>query len=82
MSHFYGTLKGQRGQATRCGSKSSGITTQTASWAGAVEVSAWHDTRTETDMVEVRLIPWRNGAGTKRLLYRGPVNGGPPGRAV
>ena len=79
MSHFYGTLKDHRGEATRCGTKSSGITTQTASWAGAVEVAAWHDEKADVDMVEVGFIPW-NGSGTRRILYRGPINGEPEGR--
>jgi hypothetical protein len=34
MSHFYGTLKGEAGPATRRGSKNSGLTTEAASWAG------------------------------------------------
>jgi len=36
MSHFYGTLQGNRGEATRCGTKKSGIETYAASWKGAI----------------------------------------------
>lgn len=32
MSHFYGYLKGNRGQTTRCGSKASGINAHIRSW--------------------------------------------------
>ena len=74
MSHFYGTLQGNRGSATRCGSKESGITTYTASWEGAVRTAAYYDEQTNTDMVIVELVPW-HGAGTERRLYSGPISG-------
>jgi len=32
MSYFYGYLRGTRGQATRCGSKKSGIEAHIRSW--------------------------------------------------
>lgn len=32
MSHFYGYLQGHRGEATRCGSANSGITSTIKSW--------------------------------------------------
>lgn len=38
MSHFYGYLQGCRGQATRCGSKDSGINAQIQSWDNKVVV--------------------------------------------
>ena len=47
MSHFYGTIRGQAGQATRRGSKSSGLTTEAASWNGVVRVTLDH--RNEKD---------------------------------
>jgi hypothetical protein len=43
MAHFYGTINGQRGQASRLGGKASGLTTYAASWQGAVKVSLWYD---------------------------------------
>jgi hypothetical protein len=39
MSHFYGFLSGNRGEATRCGSKSSGINAHIKSWNNDVEAS-------------------------------------------
>lgn len=75
MAHFYGTLEGNRGRATRCGTKGSGVLTQTASWSGAVRVSAWYDEKADRDMVDVSLIQWHNGAGVNRLLYSGPISG-------
>ncbi len=75
MSHFYGTLQGSRGGATRCGTKSSGIDVIAASWRGCVRVSVYFNEETQQDMAIVELAPWR-GQGVRRELYHGPVNGG------
>lgn len=50
MAHFYGTIKGQRGQASRLGGKTSGLETYAASWQGAVSVRLWVDEATGKDM--------------------------------
>jgi len=74
MSHFYGTLQGSKGQTTRQGTKKSGIESRTASWQGAVRVSAFHDEETGEDWVEVRLEQWQSvGQLPSKLLYRGPI---------
>ena len=69
MSQFYGTLSGQsRTTATRRGSAKSGVTTQAASYAGAIEVHAF-----ELDGKEhfrVSMIPWQ-GAGDRETLCSG-----------
>jgi hypothetical protein len=72
MAHFYGTIQGNRGQASRLGSKNSGFHTIAASWEGAVVTRLWHDEESGVDWCEVRLSTW-GGMGTERLLYRGPV---------
>ena len=36
MSHFYGIIRGNRGNATRCGSKDSGIHATIKSWDNTV----------------------------------------------
>lgn len=33
MAHFYGRIQGNRGEATRCGSKNSGINATVESWS-------------------------------------------------
>jgi len=38
MSHFYGSLKGSRGEATRQGTRASGITSHTRGWHLGVRV--------------------------------------------
>ena len=72
MAHFYGTLQGGRGRSTRTGYKTTGLHTVAASWQGAVSVDLSH--KDGRDMVEVRFRPWE-GAGTDRLIYKGPVDG-------
>lgn len=76
MSHFYATARGHRGQATRTGSKNSGIETYAASWSGAVRVTLWWNCEDEKDWATVYLVPW-NGKGILKLLYNGPVDRSP-----
>lgn len=72
MSHFYGTVQGNRGEGSRGGSKASGMTTYCASWEGAVRCYAWHDKEKSKDMVRVEKTPW-HGHGESRLLYVGEI---------
>ena len=73
MSHFYGTLQGARGPASRCGSKGSGICTHAASWEGAVCANVYLEN--DIDWARVSLTTWQ-GRGINMLLYDGPVGGG------
>ena len=74
MAHFYGKLAGARGEATRLGSKASGLAITAASWEGAVCVTLTYDEGQQCDVARVELIPWR-GVGTSRVLYVGQVDG-------
>jgi hypothetical protein len=72
MAHFYGKIQGQRGRASRLGSKASGLDVTAASWQGAVSITLRE--RDGIDYATVELVTW-NGAGTNRVLYDGPVDG-------
>jgi len=74
MAHFYGRIKGARGEVTRLGGIASGMKTTAASWEGAVCVSLYYDMETKSDFVRVTLQPWK-GCGVFKELYNGPVNG-------
>jgi hypothetical protein len=74
MAHFYGRIRGSRGEATRAGTRKSGYMATVASWQGAVVTRLWHDEGTGLDMAVVELTDWR-GAGVNRVLYEGPVGG-------
>jgi hypothetical protein len=73
MSHFYGSLKGTKGEATRCGDKKNGLCTYAASWSGAVKVDLTHR-EDGVDWASVYLVPWQ-GSGVTLRLYEGPVCG-------
>ena len=79
MSHFYGTLTGQAGEATRCGSKGSGVRTIAASWSGAIQVSLWYNARTGQDEYTVARVPW-SGRGDIKIIATGIVGGGAQSR--
>lgn len=70
MSHFYGTLQGARGEATRCGHKNSGMETYAASWNGAIRTVLFHEDG--KDKFRVEMVEWR-GSGKYRLLAIGEV---------
>lgn len=72
MSYFYGTLQGSRGQATRCGTKNSGVTTQAASWNGAVQVDLWYDKEKDVERYRVYQVSW-HGKGVHQILAEGVV---------
>jgi hypothetical protein len=72
MAHFYGSIKGGRGQATRLGTKNSGMTAVVASWEGAVVIDAYHDPKTGKDMVSIAKTPWQ-GAGEAKEVYSGKI---------
>lgn len=75
MAHFYGSVQGARGEASRLGHKSSGMATTAASWKGSVHTYLYEEGG--VDMCRVELRPW-NGAGVNRLLYEGPINAPAP----
>ena len=70
MSHFYGTLQGSRGQATRCGTKNSGITTYAAGWQGAIRVYVYQDEQGR-DKFTVNLVPWKYSGGQDCVIAEG-----------
>lgn len=74
MSHFYGTMKGTRGMATRCGTKASGMTTVAASWNGAIRTEVFHDAATGQDRFRILETRW-HGAGTDRVIAEGIIGG-------
>lgn len=43
MAHFRGTIQGARGEASRLGHKTSGLTTTNNGWHQGVKVRAWVD---------------------------------------
>lgn len=77
MSHFYGTLRGNRGEATRCGEQGSGIHTVAASWKGCIVVDLHHDKATGEDRYTVRQGVW-HGAGIHEVIAEGVIGRSKP----
>ncbi len=75
MAHFYGSVKGSRGEATRLGGKGAGMRTTAASWSGAIHTRLYVDDDGH-DCVRVYETTW-NGAGVDREIYRGRVGVAP-----
>lgn len=70
MARFYGTVQGQRGEATRLGH--SGLTSTTRSYAGSVIVMMY----LERDVEYVRIgVGERSTSCIDYTLYDGPVKG-------
>jgi len=72
MSHFYGSVKGNRGEATRGGSKNSGYKSYAAGWGGGIEVRLWHDPDGGKDHYTVCQVS-HCGKGIEREIARGIV---------
>lgn len=53
MSHFYAEIRGNRGEATRCGSKDSGIRGHIRGWNVGAEVICYYDKERGVDVCQV-----------------------------
>lgn len=71
MAHFYGVLRGSRGEATKTGGKSSGLVTQAAGWGGCIRTHVWHDDETGKDMYRITIEPWHGSGGATQEIARG-----------
>jgi len=72
MAHFYGTLQGNRGEATRMGTKNSGVDTVAASWRGCIRVYLTHNEETGEDEFRVEQGNW-HGHGCYEIIAEGIV---------
>lgn len=71
MAHFYGTVQGAGGMASRLGGANTGLRTRAASWQGAITVEL--SIRNGVDWAHVAMDT-HGGAGRNRVLYSGPIN--------
>ena len=70
MSAFYGMIQGNRGAATRSGSKASGYTSSCQSWDGSVRTDMWYNDKDEL-MVCIGLCTNGSSTYTDKTLFRG-----------
>ena len=75
MSHYYSSIQGHRGEATRCGTRSSGITANATGWDIGGTVSMRYDPLLSTDVVTFTLTGGSNGRTTRKVASFAIVNG-------
>lgn len=76
MAHFRGVIQGQRGEASRLGSRRLETTAQ--AWGGQITVVLWQETLGDTPGDYVRITVEDNPAeygsqGVAHTLYYGPL---------
>ena len=67
MSHFYSRIQGSKGEATRCGTKSSGIRAEATGWNVGTVASLRYDATLDKDVVQIYLTHGSNGARSQLL---------------
>jgi hypothetical protein len=55
MAHFRGTVQGMKGEASRCGSKASGMRVTANGWDIGATVELSHDPKTGKDTVVISI---------------------------
>lgn len=75
MAHFYSRIQGNKGEATRCGSKASGIRAVATGWdiGGIVEVS--YSEYIKTDVVKLYHTDGSNGKTRKLVAAFAKIDG-------
>jgi hypothetical protein len=66
MAHFYASIQGNRGEATRLGSKASGITGHIRGWNVGARVDVIHEDG--KDVVRVFKTTGSSGRGSSELI--------------
>ena len=61
MAHFYASIQGNRGEATRMGTKSSGIDGHIRGWTSGVKVYGHYDETHDFDHFDIYLSSGSNG---------------------
>jgi hypothetical protein len=76
MSFYYGTVQGGTSEASRQGTKKTGLVTHTASMEGAVKVVLDYDDKLEKVVATISLTSWPYAnAGIDRHLMTIPIDG-------
>lgn len=68
MSHFYGSMRGSRGEATRMGSKKSGFQAHVRGWDIGVEICCYYDEETDNDKIYIYETGGSHGVNPPTLL--------------
>ena len=69
MAQFMGVIKGQKGETSRLGSKSSGFLATVDGWDAGIYVEARWDEKLGMDVFRVYAIGGSNGRVGRRLIF-------------
>ena len=72
MAQFFGSIEGQRGEATRLGNKSSGLVTEACSWQDKIVVRLTHNEATGKDEFTIDMEP-HQGSGDRVEIAKGVI---------
>ncbi len=61
MSHFYANIQGSRGEATRCGTKNSGLSSHVRGWNVGVKVYIVYNEAEDRDEIHIEATGGSNG---------------------
>ena len=68
MAHYYARAKGNKGETTRCGTRSSGITARVDSWSIGARTTINYNEALKTDIVTVYATEGSNDSYGKRIM--------------
>lgn len=69
MAHYYSRIKGHRGEATRCGSKSSGITARADSYSVGARIEINWSAQLQSDVVTIYATTGSSSNGSRIFSY-------------
>lgn len=69
MAHYYSRIKGHRGEATRCGSKSSGITARADSYSVGARIEINWSAELQSDVVTIYATTGSSSNGSRIFSY-------------
>ena len=73
MAHFMGTVQGNRGEASRLGSKGGGMVARVNGWNSGVKVVAEYNAETDTDVFHI--FGTRGSGNNNEAGYIGQIMG-------
>jgi hypothetical protein len=74
MTHFRATIKGQRGEASRLGSKSQGMVVTVRGWRAGLTITARYDEATGEDVFEIALDGGSGSAKRAPIVLDGTID--------
>lgn len=69
MAHYYSRIKGRKGEATRCGSKSSGITARADSYSVGARIEINWSAQLQSDVVTIYATTGSSSNGSRIFSY-------------